>query len=225
MYFSKAKFKPSIMKHIQLLSLLAITALLVCCKKDKLVLPPWSITIIDSNKTYNFTGNSYKQLKDGDRAFFDAESHIAYSSGGVPLVFVASSDFSTYNGNAALMRLNVLLLDSNQPLLGNMNPANSLDARFAAMQQWLLSKKFIVNGAANTQDFIIKYTDESGKSWATDFNLLNTIDITDVTPYEHTGYTKCFKATIKFNLNMRFDLSAVRKNISGSMTGFFTLDK
>ncbi len=212
------------MKHIKLLSLLAITALFTACKKDKLVLPPWSITIVDSNKTCNFTGNSQKQVKDGDRAFFDASSNLAYS-GGVPVVFAASSEFSTYNGNANYISLSVVLLDSNQPLLGNMNPANNFDARFATMQQWLLTKIFIVNGAANKQDFIIKYTDESGKSWITDFNLLNTIDITDVAPYEHTGYTKCLKATIKFNLNMRYDLSAVRKNISGSITGFFTLDK
>jgi hypothetical protein len=212
------------MKHFQLLSLLVITALFVACKKDKLVLPPWSITITDSNKTYNFTGNSYKQVKNGDRAYFDAESHIA-NNNGVPWVFVASSDFSTYNGSAKEQHLSVTLLDSQQPFLGSMNPANSLGARFAAMQQWLLNKKFVVNGAANTQDFIIKYTDESGKTWITDFNLINTIDITDVAPYEQPGYTKCLKATIKFNLNMRYDVSAVRKSISGSMAGFFALDK
>jgi hypothetical protein len=213
------------MKHFQLLGLLAISTLFVACKKDKLVLPPWSISITDSNKTCNFTGNSKKQVKDGDRAYFDAESHIAYSSGGVPWVFVASSDFSTYNGNAKEQHLSVTLLDSQQPFLGSMNPANSLAARFIAMQQWLLTKKFVVNGAANLQDFIIKYTDESSKTWITDFNLLNTIDITDVAPYEQPGYTQCLKATIKFNLNMRYDLSVVRKNISGSMAGFFTLDK
>jgi hypothetical protein len=133
------------MKHFKLPGLLAIIISLVACKKDKLLLPLWSISITDSNNTYNFTGNSYKQVSNSDRAYFNAFSNLAYSNSGVPLAFFASSSFDTYNGNAKQMSLNVILLNGKQPSLANMNPANSFDVRFAAMQQWLLTNKFELN--------------------------------------------------------------------------------
>jgi hypothetical protein len=206
-------------------ALLAIIISLAACKKSSTYTeppPPWKIDITDVNKSYSFTGNGYRLLNNGEPFYFDAAANISALPNGVPFLFAAQTEFSTYKAGGIGLR--VVLLDYNQPFLTSMNPANSTDARYTALLQRLLTKKYILN--STTEEFRVTFTDENGISWIADFNLPNNIDITDVVPYQHPGYSRCLKASIKFNLNMMADIaSPVRKSISGTMAGFFALDK
>jgi hypothetical protein len=215
------------MKHYKLLSLLALIISLAACKKSTYTPPPppWNINFTDNTTTYNFTGSSYRMVSNSKETYFDASSFLGYSNTGQPIVFSASSHFSTYNGNAKKIGFGITLTSTEQTLISSMAPANNFDAKFAALQQWLSTKTFAITTPL-VQYFVIKYEDEDGKIWIIDFNLPNAVTITDVVPYEQAGYTKCLKANIKFNFTMMYDINvAARKNISGTMTGFFTLDK
>jgi hypothetical protein len=214
------------MKHFKLLSFLVIIISLAACKKSTFTPPPppWNINFTDNAATYNFTGNSYRMVNNSKETYFDASSFLGYSNTGQPLSFAARSEFSTYTGSAKKIGIDIILASTDQALIASMAPANSFDTKFAALQQWISTKTFSINPPL-VQYFIIKYNDEDGKTWVTDYTTPGSITITDVVPYEHTGYTKCLKANITFNLAMRYDTSAVRKNISGTMTVFFTLDK
>lgn len=216
----------------QITVVLSAALLLVACKKDKKLEYPWSINFNDGTNNYQFVGNSTKEVRDGDRAVFEAFAGYGRLPNGQLTALGVSCGFDTYNGNPERIGLGIRMMNWDTAflrLIDPVNTGNSAAARLTALQQWLTNKTFRLS--PNTAELKVYYKDALGQEWVEDINSSGEATVTGAAPFSLQGYSQSLRANIQFNINMvRYSNTApytvlARQSISGTMTGFFTLEE